>query len=94
MRGRKTVKPTGRVTRKSTATAAGETAAAPRWAASRREAVAMCELADRLGDMLHDRAGNGVGVGVLLSVGDEPWPAGVVVDGGACVLRLRAGVRW
>jgi hypothetical protein len=54
----------------------------------------MCELGDRLGDTLHDTAGNGVGVSVMLSIGDEPWLTGVSVDGGACVLHLRAGVEW
>jgi hypothetical protein len=54
----------------------------------------MCELADRLGDTSRDRAGNGVGLWAMLSIGDEPWPPGVAVDGGARVLRLRAGVRW
>jgi hypothetical protein len=89
-----TVDPTGRVTSNSTATAAGEAAPPTCWAASRREAVDMCELGDRRGDTLHDTAGNGVGVSVMLSIGDEPWLTGVSVDGGACVLHLRAGVQW
>jgi hypothetical protein len=56
----------------------------------------MCELGDRPGDTPHDTAGNGVGVSVMLSIGDEcsQWLTGVFVDGGACVLHLRAGVRW
>lgn len=57
-----TVDPIEGVTSNSTTTAAGEAAPAPRWAAFRRGAVAMCELADRLGDTLHGMAGNGVGV--------------------------------
>lgn len=84
------------VTSNSTTTAAVEAAPVPRWAASRRRAVPMCELADRLGDTLHGTAGNGVGVSVMLSIGDERAQCltGVFVDGGACALHLGAGVRW
>jgi hypothetical protein len=89
-----TVDPIEGVTSNSTTTAAGEAAPAPRRAASRRGAVAMCELADRLGDTLHGTAGNGVGVSVMLSIGDERAQCltGVFVDGGC--IHLRAGVRW
>jgi hypothetical protein len=54
----------------------------------------MCELADRLGDTLHGTAGNGVGVSVMLSIGDERAQCltGVFVAGGR--IHLRAGVRW
>jgi hypothetical protein len=84
------------VTSNSATTAAGEAAPAQRWAALRRRAVAVCELADRLGDRLHGTVGNGGGVSVMLSIGDErsQWLTGVFVDGGACVLHRRAGVRW
>ena len=56
----------------------------------------MCELGDRLGDTLHHTAANRVGVSVMLSIGDERAQClrGVFVGGGACVLHLRAGVRW
>jgi hypothetical protein len=66
-----TVNPIEGVTSNSTTTAAGEVPPAPRWAASRRGAVATCELADRLGDTRHGTARNGVGVSVMLSFGDE-----------------------
>jgi hypothetical protein len=91
-----TVDPIEGVTTNSTSTATGEAVPAPRWAASRLGAVAMCEQADRLGDMLHDTAGNGVGVSVMLSIGDErsQWLTGVFVDGSASVRHMRAGVRW
>jgi hypothetical protein len=48
-----------------------------------------------LGDTLHDTAGNGVGVSVMLSIGDECWQSltGVFVDGSACVLHMRTGVQ-
>jgi hypothetical protein len=78
----------------STTTAAGEAAPAPGRATSRHGAVAMCELADRLGDTLHRTARNGVSVPVMLSIGDERAQCltGVFVAGGC--IHLRAGVRW
>jgi len=93
MSGRLTVDPMEGVSSNSTTTAAGEAALVPRRAASRRADVAMCGLGERLGDTLHDTTGNGVSVRVMRSVGDEPWLTGVFVDGGACVLHLRARVR-
>ena len=82
------------VTSNSTTTAAGEAAPAPCRAASRRGAVALCELADRLGDTRYGTAWNGVGVSVMLSFGDEraQCMTGVFVAGGR--IHLRAGVRW
>jgi hypothetical protein len=88
-----TVDPMEGVSSNSSTTAAGEAAQLPRRAASRRADVAMCKLADRLGDTLHDTTGNGVDVRATRSIGDEPWLTGVFVDGGTCVLHLRLGVR-
>jgi hypothetical protein len=89
-----TVDPIENVTSNSTTTAAGEVAPAPRRAASRRGAVAMCELADRLHNTLHSAAANREDVRIMLTIGEQPQSLTEAdVNDGAGVLRPRTGVR-
>jgi hypothetical protein len=78
----------------STTTAAGEVAPAPRWTASRRGAMAMSELADRLHNTLHIAADNREDVQITLAIGEQSQSLTEAdVNGGAGVLHPRTGVR-
>jgi len=89
-----TVDPIKGLTSNSTTTPAGEAAPAPRWTASRRAAVAMCELADRQHNTLHSAAGDREDVRIMLTIAEQSQSLTEAdVNGGVGVLRPRTGVR-